>query len=106
MTEAQTTCLIRFDDESRTYHGQANLTDGAGVSMNIVTMIAAITLTDPSEFYPLYEYVTPNALDTLISHASEKRRGNCRVEFTFDTYDIVVHDGARVVIRPCMHEEP
>lgn len=68
-------------------------TDGGfdgSVSISIVTAVASRRDVDPTELPPLYEWIDPDALDSLFepTRSGGPRRG--RLEFTYDGHDIVV----------------
>jgi hypothetical protein len=56
---------------------------------------------DPTSFGPLYEYVDPDALNTIIApDGPADAVGSAVVSFRFDAHEVTVHRNGDVVVRP------
>lgn len=64
------------------------------VSHTVIAAVAEVSNCDPMELPPLYDYIDPEALDTLFhSHSSEEtNQDETYLEFTYTTYHITVTD--------------
>lgn len=71
-----------------------------GVSIAVVTAVAARRGVEPTELPPLYEWVDPDALDALFEPTTTggPRRG--RLSFTYDGHEVVLEcdDGVAITI--------
>jgi hypothetical protein len=55
----------------------------------------------PTSFGPLYEYVDPDALNTIVAAtAPTDATGSTVVSFLFDVHEVAVHGNGEVVVRP------
>ncbi|WP_083898865.1 HalOD1 output domain-containing protein [Natronococcus jeotgali] len=62
------------------------------VSQTVITAVAEASNCDPCELDPLYEYIDPDALNTLFHlHSSdEANQDEVSLEFTYTTYRVTV----------------
>jgi len=62
------------------------------VSQTVIAAVAEASDRDPTELDPLYEYIEPDALDTLFhSYSSdEEDQDEVYLEFTYTTYCVAV----------------
>jgi len=70
-------------------------------SIAVVSAVADVTGTDPSELDPLYETIDPDALNSLF-RGSQGDGPNSRgqVSFSVAGCDVVVHGSHKVVVSP------
>ncbi|WP_222915835.1 HalOD1 output domain-containing protein [Natrinema sp. SYSU A 869] len=74
--------------------------DGDRPSETIVTAVATLCGSDPTELAPLYEVVDPDALDSFVEHAQRAADVDThRVRFTYEEFDIGVRTDGEIRIR-------
>lgn len=78
-------------------------------STAVVETVAAAVGCDPTDLEPLYDYVDPDALDTLIINALDTLArdgdptppsGGTTIGFGFADYDVTVYTDGEVAVRP------
>lgn len=62
------------------------------ISHTIIAAVAEASNSDPSELDPLYEYIDPDALNSLfqLHSSSETDQNDVYLEFTYLTYRVAV----------------
>ena len=60
------------------------------VSIAVITAVAAHRDVDPTELPPLYEYLDPDALDSLFTPTRNSGSRSGHLEFTYDGHAVVV----------------
>ncbi|AEH38199.1 HalOD1 output domain-containing protein [Halopiger xanaduensis] len=74
-------------------HSSIGSTDGGfeeSVSISVITAVAARRGVEPTELPPLYEWIDPDALDSLFEPTRTGGPRGGRVSFVYDGHDIVV----------------
>lgn len=67
----------------------------------VVETIATALDRAPTSFGPLYEYIDPDALNTVVGSASPTGRTRTTVvSFRFGAHEVAVHGNGEVVVRP------
>lgn len=88
------------DADSKLLHETEYDQDGnSSISDAIVEALAEVESVEPENLsMRLYDSVDSDALDSLYQTAVE-RPERLRVAFTIDSYEVVVEDGGRVLVR-------
>ncbi|WP_266077742.1 HalOD1 output domain-containing protein [Haladaptatus caseinilyticus] len=71
--------------------------DDGPIAKKVITAIATVSDDSPTELEPLYESVSPDALEDLFDRPSHARVPT-RVEFRHEGFEIVVHRDGRIII--------
>ncbi|RKD95781.1 HalOD1 output domain-containing protein [Halopiger aswanensis] len=84
-------------------HSSIGSTDGGfeePVSITVITAVAARRGVEPTALPPLYEWIDPDALDSLFEPTRRGGPRGGRVSFVYDEHDIVVafDDGLEITI--------
>ena len=88
---------VEYDSQMNTYRAEYDWSR-VKPSTAVVELVASINDEDPTDLEPLYEYVDPDALDTLFD--SERASSTSRFTFEFGSNTTTVHgDGTVAVYR-------
>ena len=69
----------------------------------VITVLAEVMRTDPTESLPLYDSVDPDALDAIV-RVRDPHDGDAEVTFTHEGHTISVHSYGKVVVALPDHE--
>ena len=69
----------------------------------VITVLAEVMRTDPTESLPLYDSVDPDALDAVV-RVRDPYDGDVEVTFTHEGHTITVHSYGVVAVAPPDHE--
>ncbi|SIR83093.1 hypothetical protein SAMN05421858_4019 [Haladaptatus litoreus] len=74
---------------------------GTSLSISVVQTVAEAAETDPLELDPLYQYIQPEALNTIFSPQIGSRGHNLgTISFTYMTYDVTVYADGTIEVTP------
>lgn len=65
----------------------------------VVDAVAAAARRDPLEFASLYEFVDPDALNSLVRSSGLSDSGTT-VSFVFEGYKVTLHSDGELLVRP------
>ncbi|SER72970.1 HalOD1 output domain-containing protein [Natrinema salaciae] len=91
----------RIDRERKTAFVSHDWADTDSLTSTIVSTVAALSGSDPTEVERLYDRIDPESLETLFAPTSgPATRNTGQVSFRLDAYTITVHaTGDIVVVR-------
>ena len=69
----------------------------------VITVLAEVMRTDPTESLPLYDSVDPDALDAVV-RVRDPHDGDIEVTFTHEGHTITVHSYGVIDVAPLGHE--
>lgn len=91
---------LDYNPETGTYRASF---DGSSetVCQAVVSMVSAISKTNPTELPPLGETIDPDALGAVLySSPSNQSQGDVHVTFWYADYEVTVHSYGIVAVRP------
>lgn len=68
------------------------------LSTTLIELVADVAGTRPEELPPLYDYIDPEALDTLC--APGQNNAVERLSFEFAGFPVTVYAGGKIVVHP------
>jgi len=88
-----------YDPVTDTYHYQYDWESPGGLSSAVITAVATVADTEPTELESLHDCVDPDALNALFRPISEERPRSCgRLSFTLDEYDVTVYSHGEIAV--------
>lgn len=91
---------VEYCPETDTYRASFD-SDSKSVCEAVVSTVAVISETRPTELPPLYSVIDPDALETVVeSTGPGPSSSDTHVSFTFDGYTVTVHSYGIVAVRP------
>lgn len=88
-----------YDPMTDTYHHQYDWDSPEPLSSAVITAVATVVDTEPTELEPLHDCVDPDALDALFRPLSEDRpRSRGCISFTLDEYDVTVYGHGEIIV--------
>lgn len=91
---------VEYSPETDTYRASFD-TDAESASLAVVSTVAAVSGTHPTDLTPLNATVDPDALEAVTqSTGSGATPGDVVVSFTFDGYAVTVCAFGLVEVRP------
>lgn len=92
--------VLEYDAESETYRASFD-GDARSVCTAVVSTVAAVSRTRPTELPPLHSVVDTDALTALVESTVTGPSGSdIHVSFTFDGYPVTVHSYGLVTVHP------
>jgi hypothetical protein len=92
--------VVEYDADTGTYRATYD-SSTESVCMAIISTVAAVSETDPSELEPLYPVINPDALNALFSSKQDGRsRTGGEVRFTYCGYEITATSNSDVQVAP------
>lgn len=89
----------RIDCERKTAFVSHDWTGSDSLTNTIVTTVAELAGTDPTEVERLYERIDPESLETLFAPTSgPSNRTTGQVSFRLDSYTVTVHATGDIVV--------
>ncbi|RQG91986.1 HalOD1 output domain-containing protein [Natrarchaeobius chitinivorans] len=74
---------VQYDPETETYRGRFD-SNVVTPSTAVSRVVASLSGEDVTDLPPLYDFIDPDALDTLCTKRTRShRKGDCAVEFTY-----------------------
>lgn len=90
---------IEYNPESDTYRVSFDRVDS--VSMAVVSTVAVVSETEPTELPPLYSVCDPGALETVVQPAIHGPSNNdVHVRFIFNDCTVTVHNYGIITVQP------
>lgn len=97
---AKTSNAVEYDTDTGAYRVSFDR-DTDPVCMAVVSTVAAVSETDPTELPPLASVVAPDALATLIgSPEFGPAEGDITVSFLFAGFQVAVHSYGIITVQP------
>lgn len=91
---------LDYDAETDTYRAAFD-SASESVCHAVVSMVAAVTESQPTDLPPLNGTVDSEALETLIrSQTTDRSRGDVHVSFRYAGHEVTVHNYGIVAVRP------
>jgi len=82
-----------------TYHRQYDWDSPERLSSAIITAVATVAGTEPTELEPLYDCVDPDAVDALFRPLSEDRpRSDGCLSFSLNEYEVTVYGHGEIIV--------
>ena len=69
-------------------------------SHGVIRAIATVKGVDPTDVDPLYDFIDPDALNTMFDDTTEARESDLRVSFRIEDSKIEVSGDRRITVRP------
>lgn len=98
---------ITFDPETDTYRLRHDWRSDESVATAVITGVAAVTNTPPTEMDPLFEILDPDALDQLFaSTAGGSSRDDGRISFEIEGCAVTVDATGEIALTPAEDGNP
>lgn len=91
---------VEYSADTDTYRASFD-SDTESVCRVVISTVAVVSETEPTELPPLYSVVNPDALEKLVdSTDGESSSSDFRVSFGFDGHTVTVHSHGVVAVQP------